>query len=192
MVVPFPRLRQRVQAYPSSPCLERGEYGLDGARIKMNRVEIWSLRRSRCGKWAAVASCALLVLFLLFGTHTARKHAVSKIMQHIELSKNSDSCQPLRSEWVNVIHIPKGMVTMTRPRLVSRGSEVVQTLEDIEIVECPEKKIRRERHTVITVAFVPLDSWPWGREILLTLKDDAAVCVQHAHEMLVAKNPCEI
>lgn len=188
----FARLRKSVRPAASSPCLERGEMGLDGRPASLTRGEIWSFRMSRCASAVVASAGAFLFFLLVFGVYAARESAVTRIREYVAALDVTDACQPVRSEWMNALYLRDQAVTMTGARVVSRGAETVKTVEEIETAECPEKKIKRARHTAVTLAYVPLERWPWGKETFLTLRDDEAVCAQHALEMLESKKPCEL
>ena len=187
----FPRLRYAGRKGPS-PCLERGELGLDGMKVKMTRKEMRSLMLLQCGNRTMFVACVSLMLFLAYAINLSRQNAISSVREYVSTLSVSDACQPVRSEWMNVVYVRDGEYVMTKPRIVSRVVERVKTSESSDTPECADKKILRERHTAVTVAYVPLDGWPWGRESFVTLRDDVAVCAQHALEMLAAKSPCEI
>lgn len=191
----FARLRKSVRPVrptASSPCLERGEIGLDGRPASLTRSELRSFRLSRCASTVVAAAGLFLIFLVSFGVYAARESAVTRVREYVGGLDVTEACQPVRSEWMNAVYLRDQAVTMTGARVVSKGAETVKTVEAIETTACPEKKIRRVRHTAVTLAFVPLERWPWGGETFLTLRDDDAVCAQHALEMLESKRPCEL
>lgn len=188
----FARFRKSVRPTASSPCLERGEMGLDGRPVFYSRRELRSFRLSRCASSVVAGAGACLVLLVLFGVYAAKDSAVTRVREYVAALDVTEACQPVRSEWMNAVYLRDQAVTMTGARVVSLGTETVKTVEEIETAECPEKKIRRVRHTAVTLAFVPLERWPWGTETFLTLRDNEAVCAQHALEMLESKRPCQL
>lgn len=85
----------------------------------------------------------------------------------------------------------RGGQTMVAPRIVSTSTETTRTVETLDDPACVGKKIRRERHAALSVSFVPLDDWPWGRRKIVSVAYDAAVCVQHYLDVLDERLGCD-
>lgn len=190
MIGGFARLRRPLRAIPESACLERGEVGLDG-------VPTFDRRRSRRWGWGSCRAATVTVVtsslacFLVYGARVARAHAVSEAQFLSANGDRSSPCTHFQTDWMRAVTLRASGVTMTSPRVVSRGSEKVRTAETIDDASCRGKRIIRDRHAALSVAFVPLERWPWGSEEFKTLNDAAAVCVQHALEDFERRITCD-
>lgn len=186
MVGSFVRLRRPLRAIPDSACLERGEVGLDG-------VPTFDERRSfrKCRATAVAVVTLGMACFVVYGARETHAHAVSEAHFLSANGDRSSPCTHFKTDWMRAVTLRASGVTMTSPRVVSRGSETVRTAETIDDASCSGKRIIRDRHAALSVAYVPLERWPWGAEQYKTLNDAAAVCVQHALEDFERKITCD-
>lgn len=190
MIGGFARLRRPVRPIPDSACLERGEVGLDG-------VPTFDGRWSRRGGWRSWRSCGAATVavvtacFVVYGARATRAHAVTEAHFLSANGDRSSPCTHFRTDWMRAVTLRASGVTMTSPRVVSHGSETVRTAETIDDASCSGKRIIRDRHAALSVAYVPLERWPWGAEEYKTLNDAAAVCVQHALEDFERRITCD-
>lgn len=191
MMGTFVRLRRVLRETPSSPCLERGEVGLDGLRASPSREERRARRGVLCRMSVALFATVCFVCFLIYGVSVARTTAVGEVAMLATKVEQTSPCTHFRTDWLRAVVLYPSGVTMTSPRVVSRGSELIRTAETLSDQACRGKKIIRERHVALSVAFVPLERWPWGAEQYITLKDAAAVCLQHALEDFEHSITCE-
>ena len=167
--------------------LESGEHGLDGRRVPgvprggMVRITVAVM---------LIAGLILLALFVMFSIGVAHESAVG-MFQEVQARASDSPCTHFKSDWFEIITLPKMRHGMASVRIVSVGSTVVQSGEVLELTQCVGKRIQRERHMTISVRYQPLETWPFGRSRELALDGGQAVCVQHALEQFKGNITCD-
>ena len=135
-------------------------------------------------------AAVLLVVFALFAMQVARERALETF--NVAQAATTDSpCTHFKSDWFEVISLPKMRHGMSSPKIVSVGSTVVQSGEILELPGCPGKRIQRERHMTVSVKYQPLETWPFGRSRNIALDGAQAVCVQHAIDQFKGNITCD-
>jgi hypothetical protein len=169
-----------------STCLERGEIGLDGYSVCSNQKQV-SLKFL----FTLCLVAALIILPCLFQNSLvdARQSALAEARSHMAASS---PCVHFQTDTMKIIALPKTRLVMSSPRIVSVSAEMVRTTETLDIAECPNKKIRRERHTEVVMEYVTVENWPWGSARSVSLSDAIAVCVQHADDHFAGRIGCEM
>jgi len=212
------RFRSRLDASPS-PCpspanlvssLERGEVGLDGRELPhVAWVRAWR----RAWKIVVVASIAFFATCGWFafghGASLAREQTRDAVRRALDADVGRGPCvrveasRPVAGRGVGTavggtvggtvgraIALRGGEI-MVAPRIASTSAETMRTVETLDDPACAGKRIRRERRAALSVTFVPLDDWPWGRRKTVSVVSDAAVCVQHYLDVLDGKLGCD-
>ena len=110
----------------------------------------------------------------------------------MDKTDNVTPCVHFQTDTMKIIALPKTRLVMSSPRIVSVSAEMVRTTETLDIAECPNKKIRRERHTEVVMEYVTVENWPWGSARSVSLSDAIAVCVQHADDHFAGRIGCEM
>jgi hypothetical protein len=170
-----------------SDTLESGEHGLDGHRVpgmprgRMVRITVAVM---------SMAGLILLGLFVMFSVGVAHENAVG-MFQKVQTTVSDSPCVHFRSDWFEIITLPKMRHGMVSVRVVSVGSMVVQSGEVLELAGCVGKRIERARHMTISVRYQPLETWPFGRSREIALDGGQAVCVQHALEQFKGNITCD-
>lgn len=191
--------------------LERGEVGLDGRELPhVAWVRAWR----RAWKIVAFVSIAFFLTCGWFALNTgarlAREQTGEAARRALEAdvgrgpcvrvdvnagTTNSSTTSPIR----RAIALRGGVganretaTIMVSPRVISASAETTRTVETLDDPRCVGKKIRRVRRAGLSVGFVPLDEWPWGRRKTVSIVADAAVCVQHYLDVMDGKIGCDV
>ena len=178
--------------------IERGEVGLDGRELPhVAWVRAWR----RAWKIVAIVSIAFFVICgwfaLAHGTALAREQTRDAVRRALDADIEKGPCVRVdasrladRGTVGRAIALRGGEI-MVAPRIASMSTETMRTVETIDDPACAGKRIRRERRAALSVTFVPLREWPWGRRETVSVVADAAVCVQHYIDVLDGKIGCD-
>ena len=181
--------------------LERGEVGLDGRELPHV-----AFRRAWRRAWKIVAfvSVAFFLTCGWFalgnGARLAREQTRDAVSRALDADVARGPCVRVESSRgpngggsgaVGRVVAFRDGETMVAPRIVSRSTETVRTVETLDDPACAGKRIRRRRRAALSVTFVSLDDWPWGRRNTVSVVTDAAVCVQHYVDVMDGKLGCD-
>jgi hypothetical protein len=170
-----------------SDTLESGHHGLDGCQVS-------SQSRGYLLRVTVTVLLSVTSMILIGTTCMSMKAAHESALELLESARTTTShspCTHFKSDWFEVISVPKMRHGMTTIRIVSVGSTVVQSGEIMELPECPGKRIQRERHVTIGIKYQPLETWPFGQSREIALDGEQAVCVQHAIDQFKGNLTCD-
>ena len=182
--------------------LERGEVGLDGRELPH---VAWGRASRRAWKIVAFVSVAFFLTCGWFalgnGARLAREQTRDAVARALDADAARGPCVRVDSTrgpngraggaGVGRVVAFRGGETMVAPRIVSRSTETVRTVETLDDPACAGKRIRRRRRAALSVTFVSLDDWPWGGRNTASVVQDAAVCVQHYVDVMDGKLGCD-
>lgn len=189
--------------------LERGEVGLDGRELPH---VAWIRAWRRAWKVVAFVSIAFFLTCGWFaldtGARLAREQTREAARRALELDVGRGPCVRVHvdanatssaSSIRRAIALRGGVganretaTIMVSPRVISASAETTRTVETLDDPRCVGKKIRRERRAGLSVGFVSLDEWPWGKRKTVSVVGDAAVCVQHYLDVMDGKIGCDV
>jgi hypothetical protein len=176
-------MRRPVYTNVSAASLELGEASLDGRPLVYSRGERRFDAVLLCRGTCAIVSAVLVILFFAYGTHIVCAQTRSEIQDLVAKSFPVDTCAHFRTRWINTVVLSDLDTIMVSPALLSHGYETKRTDETPDGSGCKGKTIQRDRYTMVTVSYIPLEHWPWKRSRrLITIRDKPAMCVQHAIE----------
>jgi hypothetical protein len=170
-----------------SDSLESGQFGFDGRR--QPRAPHGHVLRTTVVA-VLIASTVFLGLLMLYSAKVALNQAL-EAFDSVHTASTESPCTHFKSDWFEVISLPKLHHGMVSPKIVSVGTTVVKSGEIIEIAGCEGKLIQRDRFMTIGVKYQPLETWPFGRARNIALDGDEAVCVQHTIDQLKGKITCD-
>jgi hypothetical protein len=186
----LPSLREQHAARSHSDLsdsLESGGFGVRGQREP--RARRGHVLRATVVVMLAATAVSLSV-FMLLSAKVALGQATD-MFKTAHTTVTDSPCSHFKSDWFEVISLPKLHHGMVAPKMVSVSTTVVKSGEILELAGCEGKRIQRERYLTIGIKYQPLETWPFGRSRNIALDGEEAVCVQHAIDEFKGKITCD-